>query len=261
MDDGELSRLEYRKPRDLLLKIVSEFLTRSTGRLSDLSKKIPDLHSKNSSYELLDVKCHLRLAEIAHSLLKLAPYDPQTMACKGLVRYMNEILPNSEWRQEQMRPALIMVLRRLDKTFTKISKKSAIKRSTDWEAAKRLLKGVYMTFTKHPYIVHLPHLKSLITVCQNIILGDLAFNLSDSSSTFSSWTLALSQAPPPGKLKLCNFCYSMFKHSIKTIFFSFFNYRLYLSCRTIDIASNDTIRRFSIVGNVMQRSLLISGEE
>ena len=112
---------------------------------------------------------------------------------------MNEILPNSEWRQEQMRPALIMVLRRLDKTFTKISKKSAIKRMTDWEAARRLLKGVYLTFTKHPYIVHLPHLKSLISVCQNIILGDLALNLSDSSSTFSSWTVALSQAPPPGK--------------------------------------------------------------
>ncbi len=199
LDDGELSRLEYRNPRDLLLKIVSEFLTRSTARLADLSKKIPDLHQKSSSYELLDVKCHLRLAEIAHSLLKLAPYDPQTMACKGLVRYMNEILPNSEWRQEQMRPALIMVLRRLDKTFTKISKKSAIKRNTDWEAARRLLKGVYLTFTKHPYIVHLPHLKSLISVCQNIILGDLALNLSDSSSTFSSWTVALSQAPPPGK--------------------------------------------------------------
>lgn len=113
---------------------------------------------------------------------------------------MNEILPNSEWRQEQMRPALIMVLRRLDKTFTKISKKTAIKRATDWEAARRLLKGVYLTFTKHPYIVHLPHLKSLINVCQNIILGDQALNLSDSSaSAFSAWTIALSQAPPPGK--------------------------------------------------------------
>lgn len=86
IDDAELCRLEFRKPRDLLLKIVSEFLTRSTARLSDLSKKIPDLHQKNNSYELLDVKCHIRLAEIAHSLLKLAPYDPQTMACKGLVR-------------------------------------------------------------------------------------------------------------------------------------------------------------------------------
>lgn len=181
------------------MKIVSEFLTKSTSRFAELSKKIAEIHQKNSSYELLDVKCHIRLAEIAHSLLKLAPYDPQTMACKGLVRYMNEILPNSEWRQESMRPALIMVLRRLDKTFTKISKKSAIKRTTDWEAARRLLKGVYLTFAKHPYIVHLPHLKSLINVCQNIIIGDqTSYFLSESSSAVSSWTAALTQAPPPG---------------------------------------------------------------
>lgn len=220
MDDGEITRLEFRKPRDLLLKIVSEFLTKSTTRFSELSKKISEIHQKNSSYELLDVKCHIRLAEIAHSLLKLAPYDPQTMACKGLVRlenyyyfvslnfkdhnlfrYMNEILPNSEWRQESMRPALIMVLRRLDKTFAKISKKSAIKRTTDWEAARRLLKGVYLTFTKHPYIVHLPHLKSLINVCQNIIVGEFGSSyLESSSSAISSWATALSQAPPPGTI-------------------------------------------------------------
>lgn len=193
-------RLEFRRPRDLLLKIVAEFLSKSTARLADLSKKISDLHQKGSSYELLDVKCHLRLAEIAHSLLKLAPYDPSTMASSGLVRYVNEILPNSEWRQEKMRPALIMVLRRLDKTFTKISKKNDFKRSTDWDAAKFLLKGVYLTFMKHPYIVHLPHLKSLITVCQNIILGDQISNISESSSSaFTSWTVALSQAPPSGR--------------------------------------------------------------
>jgi hypothetical protein len=111
---------------------------------------------------------------------------------------MNEILPNSEWRQEQMRPALIMVLRRLDKTFTKIAKKSAIKRSTDWEAAKRLLKGVYLTFVKHPYIVHLPHLKSLISVCQNIVLGDQGHGPGESASTLPSWAVALSQSSPPG---------------------------------------------------------------
>jgi hypothetical protein len=180
------------------LNVVAEFLSRSTARLADLSKKLPDLHQKGSTYELLDVKCHLRLAEIAHSLLKMAPYDPPTMACRGLVRYMNEILPNSEWRQEQMRPALIMVLRRLDKTFTKIAKKSAIKRSTDWEAAKRLLKGVYLTFVKHPYIVHLPHLKSLISVCQNIVLGDQGHGPGESASTLPSWAVALSQSSPPG---------------------------------------------------------------
>lgn len=178
---------------------MAEFLTRSTARLADLSKKVPDLHQKGSSHELLDVKCHLRLAEVAHSLLKVAPYDPQTMGCRGLVRYMTEVLPTSEWRQETMRPALTMILRRLDKMFTKIAKKTAIKRLTDWDAAKRLLKGVYMTFVRHPYIVHLPHLKSLISVCQLIILGDPKVPvISDISSAFPTWAATLAQSPPAG---------------------------------------------------------------
>lgn len=198
-EDVETVRCEFRKPRDILLNLVSEFLTKSTGRLADLSKKVPDLHQKNSSFELLDVKCHLRLAEIAHSLLKIAPYDPPTMACRGLVRYMNEVLPNSEWRQETMRPALIMILRRLDKMFNKIAKQGAIKRLTDWDAAKRLLKGVYSTFLKHPYIVHLPHLKSLINVCQGIILGDSSGSLTgDNVQAQASWAAVLAQSPPPG---------------------------------------------------------------
>lgn len=197
--DAETIRSEFRKPRDILLNLVSEFLSKSTARLADLSKKVPDLHQKNSSFELLDVKCHLRLAEIAHSLLKIAPYDPPTMACRGLVRYMNEVLPNSEWRQEAMRPALIMILRRLDKMFNKIAKQGVIKRLTDWEAAKRLLEGVYFTFVKHPYIVHLPHLKSLINVCQGIILGDSSGSLTgDNVQAQASWTAVLAQSPPPG---------------------------------------------------------------
>lgn len=198
-DDNEAIRDDFRRPRDILLNMVADFLTRSTNRLADLSKKVPDLHQKGSQYELLDVKCHLRLAEVAHSLLKVAPYDPQTMGCRGLLRYMNEVLPTSEWRQEAMRPALTMILRRLDKMFNKIAKKNAIKRLTDWDAAKRLLKGVYLTFVRHPYIVHLPHLKSLITVCQSIILGDPNNPPGgDSTSALPSWAAALAQSPPAG---------------------------------------------------------------
>jgi hypothetical protein len=40
-----------------------------------------------------------RLAEIAHTLLKLIPYDPYTLGCTGLQRYMLEILPNTDWSQ------------------------------------------------------------------------------------------------------------------------------------------------------------------
>lgn len=189
-EDNELLRAQFKQPRDVLLNLVCEYLTRSTARLAELSKKIPDLHpSKNSSHELLDVKCHLRLAEIAHSLLKVAPYDPSTMQSKGLIRYFNEILPNSDWRQEHLRPALIIILRRLDKMFNKIAKKGQIRRCMDWESAKKLLKGIYSTFLKHPYIVHLPHLKSLISVCQYIVLGD---NASSSNMLSSGNTNVLS---------------------------------------------------------------------
>ena len=189
-DDADDIRNIFRRPRDTLLNLVAEFLTRATARLADLSKKIPDLHQKGSSHELLDVKCHLRLAEVAHSLLKIAPYDPQTMGCRGLLRYMTEVLPTSEWRQEAMRPALIIILRRLDKMFAKIAKKNQMRRVANWEAAKGLLKGVYLTFSRHPYIVHLPHLKSLINVCQSMVLGDLEGP--------AGWTTALNQSPPHG---------------------------------------------------------------
>ena len=49
--------------------------------------------------------------------------------CKVLctVRYMLEILPNTDWSQELVRPALNLILRRLDRLFTKISKKSAVR--------------------------------------------------------------------------------------------------------------------------------------
>lgn len=38
--------------------------------------------------DLLESKAHLRLADIAHTLLKVAPYDRDTMSCKGLQRFV-----------------------------------------------------------------------------------------------------------------------------------------------------------------------------
>lgn len=77
--------------------------------------------------ELLDVKCHIRLADIAHSLLKVSPYDPDTMACRGLQRYMQCVLPRAEWGNDAMKAALVQILRRLDKLFMKIAKKPSIR--------------------------------------------------------------------------------------------------------------------------------------
>lgn len=60
-------------------------MNRASTRVADLAKKQSMSEAKNS--ELLDIKCHIRLADIAHSLLKVSPYDPDTMACRGLQRY------------------------------------------------------------------------------------------------------------------------------------------------------------------------------
>jgi protein unc-80 len=78
-------RAEYRRPRDVLLSVVGEFITRSSTRLQELSKKQNSI-GDSKPIELLDIKCHVRLADIAHSLLKVSPYDPESMACRGLQR-------------------------------------------------------------------------------------------------------------------------------------------------------------------------------
>lgn len=64
---------------------------------------------------------------MAHSLLKVSPYDPETMSCKGLLKYMTNILPVVDWAAEALRPTLLGILRRLDKTFNKIYKKPSIR--------------------------------------------------------------------------------------------------------------------------------------
>ncbi|XP_069694357.1 protein unc-80 homolog isoform X2 [Periplaneta americana] len=193
MEDSEVLRSEFRRPRDILLSMVAEFLTKCTNRLNEINKKSGQ---DSKTIELLDIRAHVRLADIAHSLLKVSPYDPDTMACRGLQHYMSDILPSTEWTNEAMRPALISILRRLDKTFNKINKKSSIRRHTDWEAAAGLLKGIYETLARYPYIVHMQHLKTLISTCQALIVGETT--TASMGECVSSATAALmSQVPPP----------------------------------------------------------------
>ncbi|KAL8568215.1 hypothetical protein ACOMHN_027738 [Nucella lapillus] len=164
-------REEFRRPRDSILSIAAQFWTTCHARIRQLRKIIADPSFRPP--ELLDHKTHNRLAEIAHTLLKLIPYDPYTMGCTGLQRYMLEILPNTDWSQELVRPALNLILRRLDRLFTKISKKTALRRQMDWEAAANILKGVYQTLKKFAYIAYLPHLKTLVSVLISILLSGM----------------------------------------------------------------------------------------
>ena len=68
-----------------------------------------------------------RLADLAHTLLKVASYDANTMSCRGLQLYMTVLMPSVEWSMEPLKPALTMIFRRMDKIFSKIYKMPSIR--------------------------------------------------------------------------------------------------------------------------------------
>ena len=77
--------------------------------------------------ELLDAKSHTRLADITHTLLKLGTFDSVTISCRGIQNYFQKLVPYTNWSQEQLRPTLNLLLRRIDRMFVKICKKPMIK--------------------------------------------------------------------------------------------------------------------------------------
>ncbi|KGL82693.1 Protein unc-80, partial [Tinamus guttatus] len=167
--DERIAREEFRRPRESLLNICTEFYKHCGPRLKILQNMAGE--PRVTSLELLDVKSHMRLAEIAHSLLKLAPYDTQTMESRGLRRYIMEMLPITDWTAEAVRPALILILKRLDRMFNKIHKMPTLRRQVEWEPASSLIEGVCLTLQRQPIISFLPHLRSLINVCVNLVMG------------------------------------------------------------------------------------------
>ncbi|CAB4054728.1 UNC80 [Lepeophtheirus salmonis] len=166
--DSEWKRDSYCSPRNSILLLTGEFIIMCSTKLSEINKKT----SSEKQLELMDNKCYMKLVDIAHSLLKMAPYDLDVMKLGGLQKYMNEIFPITDWSVESMRPSLLTILRRLDKLFTKIHKSPKVYHVVDWTAAAGLLHGVYTTVWKYPYIVNLTNLKSLIATCQCLIVGE-----------------------------------------------------------------------------------------
>ena len=55
--------------------------------------------AQEKTVELFDQKCLIKMNEVATSLLKLAPYDLDTMTCPGLAKYCSVIFPNTDWSQ------------------------------------------------------------------------------------------------------------------------------------------------------------------
>ncbi|XP_077449697.1 protein unc-80 homolog isoform X18 [Stigmatopora argus] len=177
--DERIAREEFRRPRESLLNICTEFYKHCGPRLKILQNVAGE--PRVTALELLDMKSHMRLAEIAHALLKLAPYDTLTMESRGLRRYIMEMLPITDWSSEAVRPALILILKRLDRMFNKIHKMPTLRcarpqalctrRQVEWEAASNLIEGICLTLQRQSIISFLPHLRSLINVCVNLVMG------------------------------------------------------------------------------------------
>ena len=134
-------------------------------------------------------------------MIKLAPYDGFTMESPGidvhalhnsnnlgknktpslffssifagLHNYMLHVLPNTDWSQPFLKPILVNFLRRIEKMISKIHKNNRIYVATDWANLAILLKGVYETIWKFPYvIVTMPNFKSLMSTLQHLALGE-----------------------------------------------------------------------------------------
>lgn len=54
-DADNIHKYEFRRPRDTLLNMVGDFVTRCSARLVELNKKSQD----GKTIELLDSKCHV----------------------------------------------------------------------------------------------------------------------------------------------------------------------------------------------------------
>ena len=170
-DTSEMEKELFRGPRDALLTLCSIFFEKATVRLKELAKLAATIEHLKVP-ELLDHKCHVKLSEIAVSLLKIAPYDHTTMGCQGLQKYFLVILPLADWSVETNRSALNVILRRLDKTIAKIAKKVSIRRRANWTAISNWLLGLYNTLTLYPYIAHLHPLKTIAQMCLRMTVGD-----------------------------------------------------------------------------------------
>uniref|UniRef100_A0A915C2K7 Transmembrane protein n=1 Tax=Parascaris univalens TaxID=6257 RepID=A0A915C2K7_PARUN len=208
---SEMQREMFRRPRDAMLVLAATFIDKATPRIKDLAKLTSSAEHVKIP-EVFDHKCHVKLSEIALSLLKVAPYDLNTMACLGLQKYFTSILPVTDWSVEGNRSALNIILRRLDKTIQKIGKKLTLRRRTNWTALSNWLSGLYQTLSAYPYIAHLHPLKTTTQMCLRIMVGDPCID--DISAQSAAHSLSLStvlhaSTPPPtfcnAVLKLASF--------------------------------------------------------
>ena len=191
----EQQKEAYRRPRDTLLQLIAVYIETAAIRLKDLTKLGANLeHAKIP--DVLDHKCYVKLGEIALALLKVAPYDLATTTCHGLQKYFSVILPVTDWSIESNRSALNIILRRLDKTMSKIAKRQSFRKRAIWIALSSWIHGICDTLNAFPYIAHLHPLKTITQLCLRMMVGDPCTE-DGTSSTALHPTTVLHPTPPP----------------------------------------------------------------
>ncbi|XP_078578406.1 protein unc-80 homolog isoform X2 [Branchiostoma floridae x Branchiostoma japonicum] len=161
---------EFHRPREAFLNIIVEYFVGSKSRFKQLRRM---LDPRFQVPELLSTRSHIRIVEILDSFLRTATDDPLSLGSVGLQRYFTDMLPIIDWSVPSKRPALVLLLRKLERMFSRIYKRPSLRCHLDWVSATNLLKGVYFTLTKQNIIAHLPQLNLLVTVCVNLLLADV----------------------------------------------------------------------------------------
>jgi hypothetical protein len=100
---------------------------------------------------------------------------------------------------ETNRSALSIILRRLDKTISKIGKKPSIRKRANWAALGIWLNGLYQTLVTYPYIAHLHPLKTITQMCLRLTAGDICTDEVVSSVNYAAGNppTILSATTPP----------------------------------------------------------------
>ena len=96
-EDSEWRRDIYCAPRNTLLSLTADFILKCSAKMAEINKKdrggvrgggTGEADTKvtgdtRGSFDLLDTRCYTKLVDVAHTLLKMAPYDLGCIKAKG----------------------------------------------------------------------------------------------------------------------------------------------------------------------------------
>ena len=103
-EDSEWRRDIYCAPRNTLLSLTADFILKCSAKMAEINKKdrggasggggpgeaeVKGGGGNRGSFDLLDTRCYMKLVDVAHTLLKMAPYDLGCIKAKGKFTEIN----------------------------------------------------------------------------------------------------------------------------------------------------------------------------